>query len=604
MSDESVELEIELKDGVSKPAKRMAAALQRLAADASRAQTRVMQRNFRESTKGHKRYLDRQFRAARQEATIARRSAQIREAEGTSWSRLGGSISTFAGGVGMAVGALAAMAAVSAGVVYGTAKLGGALIDSARSAGDLRFALGRMTGTDGRAELEGITRLAADLGLNIEETTSQYAKFLSLRFSSEQSKEFVKIGADLQALGASGDKVAKVMTNIGKIKSQGRVQGDEIASLAEANVPVELIYKKIAELKGIKESAVLALQSAGKIDDETAIAAIKYAIVQTANPKDPNAQAGDAAADYVKSFSGSLKQGESQLQRVGLGLGAAFERGFSDATASAEEWKNAGYAGFGTAAGGGGFFDKMQNSPVIEKLGGFVERLGNAFAYLMPYLLEVGNAFVSGFTDGAGLEDAMNPDTVRTFAIILRDEIVPAAQTVGKVIGWVSTKILQFTGLWIAGASYFTNMTTGILDSAGSLVTGFQDLGSRVIDGFIGGLSAGWQRTKDAVGGWADGAVNWAAEKFGIHSPSKEFAALGKYSVQGYQQGLDSLTPELPSASAMAPASLSGGGSSNSFSVVINVDGSKDPGETARMVRLEFESMFSGMMGRFAEGIA
>jgi hypothetical protein len=147
-------------------------------------------------------------------------------------------------------------------------------------------------------------------------------------------------------------------------------------------------------------------------------------------------------------------------------------------------------------------------------------------------------------------------------------------------------------------------MTTGIIDSAGSLVTSFTDLGSRVVDGFIGGLSAGWQRTKDAVGGWADGAVDWAAQKFGIHSPSKEFAALGKYSVQGYQQGLDSLTPELPSAGSMAPAALSGGGSPISMSVEIHVNGTSDAKETARMVRIEFESLLAGSFGRFAEGIA
>jgi tape measure domain-containing protein len=605
MADESVELEIELKDGVSKPAKRMAAALQRLAADASRTQTRVMQRNFRESTKGHKRYLDRQYKAAKQSAVASKRAAQIREAEGTAWTKLGGSISAVAGGIGMATGALVAMAAVSAGVVYGTAKLGGALIDSARSAGDLRFALGRMTGTDGRAALESSTRLAADLGLNIEETTSQYAKFLSLKFSESQSEELVKLGGDMQALGADSLKVQRIMTNIGKIKSQGKVQGDEIMSLAEANVPVEDIYKEVARLKGIKFEDVLSLQAKGGIDDETAIAAIKKAILTTANPGNANAKAGDAAADYVKSFSGSLKRGESTLQRVGLGLGSAFERGFAYEVKEADRMKKAGFTGLSTQAGAGGFFDQLKNSPVIEKLGGFVERLGGTFAMLLPQILAVGEAFVSGFTDGAGLADMFNDtDNVRSWAAVLRDDVVPGIKAVGSILGWASKWTLILTG----GLAYLGAMSAqvfaAVLEGPARLVEDFRYIGEQVVDGFISGFSSAATRTKDAVTGWADGAVTWTKNALGIHSPSKEFAKLGKYSVQGYQQGLDSLTPELPSSSAMVPASLSPDGSSNSFSVVINVDGSKDPGETARMVRLEFESMFSGMMGRFAEGIA
>lgn len=605
MADESVELEIELKDGISGPAKRASRALSKLADDAQRAQTRMLKRNLREGTAGNKRFLNNQFATAKKSALIAKRSAQIRELEGSSWSKLGRGISNFAGGVGYAAAMLAPFGVAAGGVSYSVLSLGEKLIESARSAGQLRFALGQMTGSDGRAALEGATKLAADLGLNIEETASQYAKFLSLKFSSDQSNELIKLGADMQSLGADSLKVQRIMTNMGKIKSQGKVQGDEIMSLAEANVPVAEIYKEVARLKGIKESQVLKLQASGGIDSDTAIAAIKKAILMTANPGNPDAKAGDAAEKYTQTFAGSMTKGESQLERVGLGLGAAFERGFGDAQRDGEILKRKGFSGYGADVGLGGFMKQMENSPALEKLGGFVERLGENFAKMLPSILAVGEAFFSGFTDGA-IGDAFDPAMIAGFAAELRENVVPAMKNVGSLIGTISKWALYAAAGFTYAAVRMTSAIETVRMGVVNLVTDFTDLGGRIIDGFIEGMTAGWTRTKEAVTGWAGGVVSWAEVAFDINSPSKEFAQLGKYSSQGFQMGLDSLTPQLPGADAMAPApgSFAGGGSPISMQIEINVSGTADPAETARMVRIEFESMLSASFGRFAEGIA
>ncbi len=600
MADESVELEIELKDGISKPAKSASRALQKLAEDAERTQTRMMRKIMQSSVASNKRRLNVEFAAAKKSAVVAKRAAQIREAEGTSWSKLGGSISTVAGGIGLAAGALAAFGVVSGAVVYGAAHLGGELIEAAKSAGSLRFALGQLTHTDGAAELEGITKLAAELGLNIESTAHSYERLLKMQFKPDDAKTWVKFGADMQALGNSAEEVEGILLAVSQIKSKGKLQAQEMLQLAERGVSSDLVYDALEKKTGKSRSQVMKLQEGGKIDSDSALAAIQEALMVKLH----TSRAGEAAESYVQTFAGSMGKGDAEMQRVGLGLGAAFERGFSDATGRADDLKKRGFTGIFAQAGSGDFFAQMANSPTLEKIGGFVERLGNAFAVLMPHLLAVGDAFVSGFTDGAGLEDALSEDTVTGFAAILRDDIVPAAKTVGWAIGWVSTKVLQLTGGLVYLGARWTNMWTSISTGAESLVTSFTDLGSRVIDGFISGITSGYQRTKDAVTGWADGAVNFAKETFGIHSPSKEFATLGKYSVQGFQRGLDSMTPELPSASSMAPAALMGGGMSITMPITINVNGSDSPAETARMVRLEFESLLAGSFGRFAEGIA
>lgn len=595
MADESVELEIELKDGISGPAKRASRALSKLADDAQRAQTRMLKRNLKEGTKGNKRYLDRQYATAKQSALLSKRSQELRAAEGSSWGRL-------AGGISMASGALAAMAAISAGTVYGAAKLGGALFDSAMSAGDLRFALGQLTHTDGRKELEEITRTAVDLGLGAKEAAHSYAGLLKQGFSAPDAKKWIKFGADMQSLGSTADEVQGLLVQMSQMKGKGKVEQSDLRVMADNGLNLGYVREALAEKLGKTVPEIMKMQEAGAITADMGFEAIEKAILRKMN----TSRAGEAAEKYVQGFSGSMKKGEASLGRVGLGLGAAFERGFQERVTYARDMKASGFTGIFTEAGSGDFFEKMKNSPVLEKIGGFVVKLGDAFAVLLPHILAVGEAFVDGLAGGAWLDTFGDGDMVLGFAAILRDDVVPAVRTVGQVIGWTSSLVLALTGGFAYAGVVMTRATTLIMDSVSSLVTGFTDLGGRIIDGFIEGMTAGWTRTKEAVTGWAGGVVSWAEVAFDINSPSKEFAQLGKYSSQGFQMGLDSLTPQLPSADAMAPApgSLMGGGSPISMQIEINVNGTSDPAETARMVRIEFESMLSASFGRFAEGIA
>jgi tape measure domain-containing protein len=601
MSDESVELEIELKDGVSKPAKRMSAALQKIGEDAQRSQTRMMAKINRASIQSNKRRLNTEFRAAKQSDLLGKRSAQIREAEGAGWLKLGGGISNVVGGIGVAVGALGAMAAVSAGVVYGAAKLGGALIDSAKSAGDLRFALGQLTHTDGRKELEEITRTGVALGLGAEDAAHSYANLLKQGFSPPDAKKWIRFGADMQSLGSTADEVNGLLVQMSQMKGKGKVEQSDLRVMADNGLNLGYVREALAEKLGKSVPEIMKMQEAGQITADMGFEAIEKAILRKMN----TSRAGEAAEKYVQSFSGSFKRGEAEMGRVGLGLGAAFERGFTERVEGAKELKGFGLSGMMTEAGMGGFLDKMANSPTIAKLGVFVEKLGNGFALMLPQILAVGEAFVDGFAGGAWLDTFSSEDKMIGFTAFLRDDLVPAVKAVGKVAGWVSSAILAMTyGFAWAGTQLTNLFVTPFVNAAESLVTNFSELGPRVIEGFIMGFTGGIPGALSAVAGWALRTVGAAREGLKVRSPSKEFAEIGKYSAMGFQVGLDSMTPQLPSADAMVPNSLGGGGSSNSFSVVINVDGSKDPGETARMVRIEFESLLAGSFGRFAEGIA
>ena len=58
------------------------------------------------------------------------------------------------------------------------------------------------------------------------------------------------------------------------------------------------------------------------------------------------------------------------------------------------------------------------------------------------------------------------------------------------------------------------------------------------MDGLVNGITAGLGRVKDAITGAGGAAIDWFKQKLGIHSPSRVFAQLGGYTMQGYGQGL------------------------------------------------------------------
>lgn len=67
----------------------------------------------------------------------------------------------------------------------------------------------------------------------------------------------------------------------------------------------------------------------------------------------------------------------------------------------------------------------------------------------------------------------------------------------------------------------------------------FAELGGFIVDGLIDGLTSKLASLKDSVIGMATSVATWFKEKLGIHSPSRLFAEFGNFTVQGFTQGID-----------------------------------------------------------------
>lgn len=82
----------------------------------------------------------------------------------------------------------------------------------------------------------------------------------------------------------------------------------------------------------------------------------------------------------------------------------------------------------------------------------------------------------------------------------------------------------------------------GALSGAGNWLFG---VGQDIINGLVQGITSMLGDVISAIGDTVNGAINWAKETLGIHSPSKVFADIGEDTLRGLMVGIDDLTPDL-----------------------------------------------------------
>ena len=94
-------------------------------------------------------------------------------------------------------------------------------------------------------------------------------------------------------------------------------------------------------------------------------------------------------------------------------------------------------------------------------------------------------------------------------------------------------------GMWDSITVYAQNAWNGVLGFIGGLWTRFKGVGAQLMQGLIAGLLGGLKAVGDTIRGIGDQVVGWFKTKLGIRSPSRVFAMLGDYTMQGLAGGLD-----------------------------------------------------------------
>lgn len=86
----------------------------------------------------------------------------------------------------------------------------------------------------------------------------------------------------------------------------------------------------------------------------------------------------------------------------------------------------------------------------------------------------------------------------------------------------------------------FYQAFAGVMNYFGMELPGkFTEFGGMIVNGLVNGLTAGLGAVKGAIGSIGDSSIGWFKEKLGIHSPSRVFAELGGFTMEGLTKGLE-----------------------------------------------------------------
>lgn len=106
------------------------------------------------------------------------------------------------------------------------------------------------------------------------------------------------------------------------------------------------------------------------------------------------------------------------------------------------------------------------------------------------------------------------------------------AGVISTVIGWVSEFASNATS---AATQFASNLVDGLASIPGQVTS----VGSNIIQGIVNGVTGAAGKVVDAVKDAVGGAIEGAKNLLGIHSPSRVFREIGRYTMQGAALGVD-----------------------------------------------------------------
>lgn len=173
-------------------------------------------------------------------------------------------------------------------------------------------------------------------------------------------------------------------------------------------------------------------------------------------------------------------------------------------------------------------------------------------------------------------------------------------KTAAKVLAW---RIELKTKAKEAAKSLIDSVVKTMKDLPKKMI----EAGGNVAKGFVEGVKKRIKWVKDQVTGFFSGVVDGVKDFLGIHSPSRVFASIGKFSAEGFDQGFDKydldkqVTGNIKNTLGHVKTSIRGIGGNGNYTTnesnqTINIyQPVKTPSEMARAIRLEQQYGLAGV---------
>ena len=190
---------------------------------------------------------------------------------------------------------------------------------------------------------------------------------------------------------------------------------------------------------------------------------------------------------------------------------------------------------------------------IVGIINGLIPMLPGLIKQLLPVLVKGVIALIIGII--GILPDLLNMiaeilpsqmpiiiDAILQMIPMLIDMLPLFIQAGGKIIGALLQGLIKSTpsilkGLW--------NILKSMISYVGKLPSSFANAGLNIMKGLWNGIKGMKDWVINKVKSMGKSILNGLKSALGIHSPSTEFALVGKYSILGYTEGLEKMRGQL-----------------------------------------------------------
>lgn len=469
-----------------------------------------------------------------------------------------------------------------------SSKIGGAFKTAGKVASASFLAIGTAVTATTKKFIDGASS-TAQYGDHIDKMSQK------LGISAEAYQEWDFIA---QHCGTSVDGLQTSMKTLSKAVQDGsedQVKAFERIGLSMddvANMSTEELFSNvITGLQGMEEGTertALASELLGRSATELA-PLLNQSAQETANMRQQAHDLGGVMSDEAVKASAQFQDSLQNLQTSISGLRNGALAKFLPFITQIMDGITKIFSGDGSGVqmitdGMNKMADKLiQNLPKFVEVGmKIIESLGTAIINNLPQLIQSAMMIITKLTQ------------------MLIENLPLLIKMAPQIIRAIATGIIQAIPQLASSAKQ-----TMISLKDMFLSIDFKSVGSNIIQGIWNGLSGGWNWLLDKVSNLASSLISSAKNALGIHSPSKAFAQIGEYCVEGFDEGMedlmnaDALTKNLKSGLSSIQGDLGGftftGSTTNGLAdqnVSVNITLAGDADGIFRVVKQESRKFY------------
>lgn len=178
------------------------------------------------------------------------------------------------------------------------------------------------------------------------------------------------------------------------------------------------------------------------------------------------------------------------------------------------------------------FFTVTIPNAIQSMLTWFSQLPGNIAGFLSSVLSNVGS-WVSNMVSNAQRAGSQFLSNVVNFFTQLPGRVASfLSSVISRVASWVGQMASNAAN---AASRFGSSLINGLASLPGRVVS----IGSNIIQGLVNGITGAAGMVIDAIGGVVNDAIGWAKGLLGIASPSKVFAEIGDFTMQGMEEGIN-----------------------------------------------------------------